>query len=144
MQLTDRDASHTVVGNRHHEEERESHMKPDKILTTQGMQLLERYGVLTREAVLGESTRGGFAGVYGVLKMLEERGTVRRGYFVEGLGAAQFALPGAVDRLRADGPGGTGNGDSRAGHRVSVSAMRTAATSAAKGHDSQGCSTCIR
>ncbi len=66
------------------------------------MQLLERYGVVTREAVLGEGTRGGFAGVYGVLKMLEERGTVRRGYFVEGLGAAQFALPGAVDRLRAE------------------------------------------
>jgi ATP-dependent Lhr-like helicase len=45
--------------------------------------------------------RGGFAGVYGVLKALEERGTVRRGYFVDGLGAAQFAVPGAIDRLRA-------------------------------------------
>ena len=44
---------------------------------------------------------GGFASVYGVLKVLEERGQVRRGYFVDGLGAAQFALPGAVDRLRA-------------------------------------------
>jgi ATP-dependent Lhr-like helicase len=65
------------------------------------MQLLERYGVLTREAALGEGAEGGFAGVYPVLKALEERGQVRRGYFVDGLGAAQFALPGAVDRLRA-------------------------------------------
>jgi ATP-dependent helicase Lhr and Lhr-like helicase len=63
-------------------------------------QLLERYGVVTREAVLAENVVGGFAGVYGVLKMLEERGQVRRGYFVAGLGAAQFAAPGAVDRLR--------------------------------------------
>ena len=63
-------------------------------------QLLQRHGVLTREAVLAESVRGGFAGVYGVLKVLEERGHVRRGYFIDGLGAAQFALPGAVDRLR--------------------------------------------
>ncbi len=65
------------------------------------MQLLERHGVLTREAVLAENVRGGFSGVYGVLKALEDRGTVRRGYFVDGLGAAQFAVPGAVDRLRA-------------------------------------------
>jgi ATP-dependent helicase Lhr and Lhr-like helicase len=64
-------------------------------------QLLERHGVLAREAVLAEGVEGGFAGVYGVLKVLEERGQVRRGYFVAGLGAAQFALPGAVDRLRA-------------------------------------------
>ena len=64
------------------------------------MQLVERYGVLTREAALGEGITGGFAGVYPVLKALEERGDLRRGYFVEGLGAAQFALPGAVDRLR--------------------------------------------
>ncbi len=70
-------------------------------------QLLERYGVLTREAALGEGAEGGFAGVYPVLKALEDRGQVRRGYFVAGLGGAQFALPGAVDRLRAgrDGDG---------------------------------------
>jgi ATP-dependent Lhr-like helicase len=66
------------------------------------LQLLERYGVLTREAALGEGAEGGFAGVYPVLKALEERGLVRRGYFVAGLGAAQFAVPGAVDRLRAE------------------------------------------
>ena len=63
-------------------------------------QLLDRYGVVTRETALGEGTEGGFAGVYPVLKALEERGEARRGYFVAGLGAAQFALPGAVDRLR--------------------------------------------
>ena len=55
---------------------------------------------VTREAVLAEGVVGGYASVYGVLKVLEERGQVRRGYFVSGLGAAQFALPGAVDRLR--------------------------------------------
>jgi ATP-dependent Lhr-like helicase len=62
---------------------------------------MERYGVLTREAALGEGTEGGFAGVYPVLRVLEDKGRVRRGYFVAGLGAAQFALPGAVDRLRS-------------------------------------------
>jgi ATP-dependent Lhr-like helicase len=65
------------------------------------LQLLERHGVLTREAVLAEGVPGGFAGLYGVLKALEEAGRIRRGYFVAGLGAAQFALPGAVERLRA-------------------------------------------
>ena len=63
--------------------------------------LLDRHGVLTRGAVLAEGAAGGFAGVYPVLSALEERGAVRRGYFVEGLGAAQFAVPGAVDRLRS-------------------------------------------
>jgi ATP-dependent Lhr-like helicase len=68
----------------------------------QALQLLERHGVVTREAVLAEGVVGGYASVYGVLKVLEERGRARRGYFVSGLGAAQFALPGAVDRLRAE------------------------------------------
>ena len=63
--------------------------------------LLERHGVVTRGAVMSEGIPGGFAGVYPVLGALEERGAARRGYFVEGLGAAQFALPGAVERLRA-------------------------------------------
>jgi len=66
------------------------------------LQLIERYGIVTREAALGEGAEGGFAGVYPVLKALEERGHVRRGYFVAGLGAAQFALAGAVDRLRSE------------------------------------------
>ncbi|WP_436527084.1 Lhr family helicase [Actinoplanes sp. HUAS TT8] len=63
--------------------------------------LLERHGVVTRGAVMAEGVTGGFAAVYPVLSALEERGAARRGYFVEGLGAAQFAVPGAVDRLRA-------------------------------------------
>jgi ATP-dependent Lhr-like helicase len=65
------------------------------------LQLLDRHGVLTREAALAEGTPGGYAGIYPVLRAMEESGSVRRGYFVAGLGAAQFALPGAVDRLRA-------------------------------------------
>jgi ATP-dependent Lhr-like helicase len=63
--------------------------------------LLERHGVATREAVVAEGVVGGYASVYPVLRAMEEAGRVRRGYFVAGLGAAQFALPGAVDRLRA-------------------------------------------
>ncbi|MFC7527140.1 ATP-dependent helicase [Actinoplanes sp. GCM10030250] len=63
--------------------------------------LLERHGVVTRGAAIAEGVVGGFAAVYPVLAALEERGGARRGYFVEGLGAAQFAVPGAVDRLRA-------------------------------------------
>ena len=74
---------------------------PTEAAHAQAMQLLERHGVLTREAALAEGIEGGFAAIYPVLKALEERGQVRRGYFVAGLGAAQFALPGAVDRLRA-------------------------------------------
>ncbi|GIJ20230.1 ATP-dependent helicase [Micromonospora lutea] len=63
--------------------------------------LLERHGVLTRGAVVAEQVAGGFAAVYPVLAAMEERGAARRGYFVDGLGAAQFAVPGAVDRIRA-------------------------------------------
>jgi ATP-dependent Lhr-like helicase len=63
--------------------------------------LLDRYGIVTRGAVMAERAPGGFAAVYSVLKAFEEAGRVRRGYFVEGLGAAQFAAPGAVDRMRA-------------------------------------------
>jgi ATP-dependent Lhr-like helicase len=63
--------------------------------------LLERHGVLTREAVAAEEIAGGFSAVYPVLRAMEESGRIRRGYFVDGLGAAQFALPGAVDRLRS-------------------------------------------
>jgi len=65
------------------------------------LSLLERHGVLTREAVTAEGVVGGFSSVYPVLRALEEAGRIRRGYFVDGLGAAQFALPGALDRLRA-------------------------------------------
>jgi ATP-dependent Lhr-like helicase len=74
---------------------------PTRRAAAYGEQLLDRYGVVTRGAVMAEDPAGGFAGVYPVLAALEERGAARRGYFVEGLGAAQFAVPGAVDRLRA-------------------------------------------
>ena len=63
--------------------------------------LLDRYGILTKGAVAAERIPGGFAAVYPVLRAMEEAGRARRGYFVEGLGAAQFAVPGAVDRMRA-------------------------------------------
>jgi ATP-dependent Lhr-like helicase len=67
--------------------------------------LLERYGVLTREQVLAEGIPGGFSALYPELTQLETLGTARRGYFVEGLGGAQFALPGAVERLRSQRSG---------------------------------------
>jgi len=63
--------------------------------------LLERYGVVSREAVQAENLPGGFGPIYRVLRQMEEGGQVRRGYFVEGLSGAQFALAGAVDRLRS-------------------------------------------
>ncbi|MFD1546458.1 ATP-dependent helicase [Nonomuraea guangzhouensis] len=66
--------------------------------------LLERHGVVTRGAVTSERLPGGFTPVYQVLRAYEESGRCRRGYFVEGLGGAQFALPGAVDRMRAMAP----------------------------------------
>jgi ATP-dependent Lhr-like helicase len=66
--------------------------------------LLDRHGVVTRTAILSEGYPGGFSALYPVFSHLEETGRVRRGYFVEGLGGSQFALPGAVDRLRTDPP----------------------------------------
>jgi len=63
--------------------------------------LLDRYGVVTRDAVIAEGVPGGFSGLYRVLSSLEDVGATRRGYFVEGLGGAQFGLPGAIERLRA-------------------------------------------
>jgi ATP-dependent Lhr-like helicase len=70
-------------------------------LRAQAELMLERYGIVTRETVLAEGVPGGFASVYAELGNLELLGTARRGYFVEGLGGAQFALPGAVERLRS-------------------------------------------
>jgi ATP-dependent Lhr-like helicase len=78
--------------------------------------LLERHGVVTRGAVGAERVPGGFAAVYRVLSAFEDAGRVRRGYFVEGLGAAQFGSTGAVDRLRASARpvgGGPGDGEAR-------------------------------
>ncbi|HEX2179199.1 MAG TPA: helicase-related protein, partial [Actinomycetota bacterium] len=70
-------------------------------MSARAEQLLDRHGVLTRGAVVSEGVPGGFSAVYPVLKMMEEAGHCRRGYFVERLGAAQFAMPGAVDRMRS-------------------------------------------
>ncbi len=64
-------------------------------------QLLQRYGIVTRETVAQENIPGGFSAIYEVLKALEAQGRVRRGYFIAGLGGAQFAQPAAVDLLRS-------------------------------------------
>jgi ATP-dependent Lhr-like helicase len=80
--------------------------------------LLERYGIVTREQVLAEGLPGGFSAIYAELAQLETLGVARRGYFLEGLGGAQFALPGAVERLRARGAaggGGAGGGGASGG-----------------------------
>ncbi len=76
---------------------------PTRRLHAAAEQLLMRHGVVTRGAAMAERVPGGFAGVYPVLKAFEESGRCRRGYFVEGLGGAQFAHPGAIDRLRGLG-----------------------------------------
>jgi ATP-dependent Lhr-like helicase len=70
-------------------------------MTSVAHQLLARHGVLTREAVAAEHLPGGFASIYPALKAMDDAGQVRRGYFVSGLGATQFALPGALDLLRS-------------------------------------------
>jgi ATP-dependent Lhr-like helicase len=64
-------------------------------------QLLSRYGIVTREVASAESLTGGFSAVYDVLKLMEEAGRIRRGLFVGGVGAAQFAMPAALDVLRS-------------------------------------------
>jgi ATP-dependent Lhr-like helicase len=74
---------------------------PTRRLHAVARTLLDRHGILIRGAVASERVPGGFAAIYPVLRAMEDAGQCRRGYFVEGLGAAQFALPGAVDRMRA-------------------------------------------
>jgi len=72
---------------------------------TEGAALaLTRHGILTRGAIMAEPMAPSFMPTYNVLKAMEDRGLVRRGFFVEGAGASQFALPGAVDRLRETPP----------------------------------------
>jgi ATP-dependent Lhr-like helicase len=73
---------------------------PTRRAHTRAEVFLERHGVLTRGALDTERVAGGFAGVYKVLRAMEDSGRCRRGYVIEGLGAAQFAVPGAIDRLR--------------------------------------------
>ena len=87
--------------------------------------LLERQGIVTRDGVRAEGIVGGYSAVYGELKALETLGLARRGYFVEGLGGAQFALGGAVERLRELRPKRRrGAGRTRAGRRRSCPALR--------------------
>jgi ATP-dependent helicase Lhr and Lhr-like helicase len=95
--------------------------EPDPTLRAHAlaMALLDRHGVLTRGAVVAEHVPGGFAATYPVLKAMEETGQIRRGYFVEGLGGAQFALPGAVERMRALGTP-TGPAETPPGWQVPV------------------------
>lgn len=74
---------------------------PTAVALARARALLERYGVVGRACTQAEGAPGGFASVYPVLRSMDEAGRVQRGFFVEGLAGAQFALPGAVDRLRA-------------------------------------------
>ncbi len=74
---------------------------PTESATALAQQLLSRYGVLTREVAAAEGVAGGFSAVYDVLKAMEDSGRIRRGYFVGGVGATQFALPAALDLLRS-------------------------------------------
>ncbi|HND52915.1 MAG TPA: hypothetical protein PLV92_10980, partial [Pirellulaceae bacterium] len=72
-------------------------------LTALALQLLARYGIVTRDMVIEEGPPGGFAALYPIYQALEERGQIRRGYFVEELGAVQFAASGADEQLRLAG-----------------------------------------
>ncbi|CAN5790458.1 ATP-dependent helicase [soil metagenome] len=76
-------------------------VSPTEWSTSTAQQLLSRYGVLTREVAGAEGIYGGFSAVYDVLKALEDAGRVRRGYFVGGVGATQFALPAALELMRS-------------------------------------------
>jgi ATP-dependent helicase Lhr and Lhr-like helicase len=93
---------------------------PTRRRHAQALTLLERHGILIRGAIAAEHLGSGFGALYPVLRALEDAGQCRRGYFVEGLGAAQFALPGAVDRMRALADKGAGPGATPAGQRVIV------------------------
>ena len=74
----------------------------EQAATARAEMLLDRSGMVTRDGVLAEGIPGGFAGLYPVLGEMENAGRVRRGYFIEGLGGAQFGLPGAIGRLRSE------------------------------------------
>jgi ATP-dependent Lhr-like helicase len=76
-------------------------VSPTEWSTATAQQLLSRYGVVTRDVAAAEGISGGFSAVYDVLKALEDAGRIRRGYFVGGIGATQFALPSALDLLRS-------------------------------------------
>ncbi|HXU86813.1 MAG TPA: DEAD/DEAH box helicase, partial [Verrucomicrobiae bacterium] len=92
---------------------------PTERLHATTLALLDRHGIVTREAVAAESIDGGFSAVYPILRALEEAGRIRRGYFIDGLGAAQFALAGAIERLRSAREPARGAGD-RAVHLLAA------------------------
>ena len=102
--------------------------------------MLERYGIVTRETVLAEGVPGGFSSLYGELSNLEMLGTARRGYFVEGLGGAQFALPGAVERLRCL-PDADGRVPAPRRDRPGQSLRRRAAVAQARGRPARPAAT---
>jgi ATP-dependent Lhr-like helicase len=87
---------------------------PTERLHQLALALLDRHGVLVREAVMAEGLEGGFSAIYPMLRALEEAGRIRRGYFVAGLGAAQFAIAGALDRLRTVREPASATGDAPA------------------------------
>jgi ATP-dependent Lhr-like helicase len=78
-----------------------AHVSPTEWSAATAQQLLSRYGVLTREVAGAEGISGGFSAVYDVLKAMEDAGRIRRGYFVGGVGATQFALPAALELMRS-------------------------------------------
>ena len=94
--------------------------------------LLERYGIVTREQVLAEGIPGGFSSLYDQFTALETIGVARRGYFIDGLGGAQFALPGAVERLRAQRDDDTAPADRARRHRPRPALRRRPALAAAR------------
>jgi ATP-dependent helicase Lhr and Lhr-like helicase len=91
-------------------------LSPTERLHQLALALLDRHGILVRESVMAEGLEGGFSAVYPMLRALEEAGRIRRGYFVAGLGAAQFALAGALERLRAVRDPASATGDAPAVH----------------------------
>ena len=76
-------------------------LDPTRRMHARALSMLDRHGIVIRGVAAAERVPGGFGALYPVLRAMEETGQCRRGYFVEGLGAAQFALPGAVDRMRS-------------------------------------------
>jgi len=95
-------------------------LSPTERMHQLALALLDRHGVLVRESVMAEGLEGGFSAVYPMLKALEEAGRIRRGYFVAGLGAAQFALAGALDRLRSVREPSSTTGDAPAVHLLAA------------------------
>lgn len=97
-------------------------VSPTERTVARARMLLDRYGVVSRDMARAEELPGGWGPLYRVLRSMEEAGRVRRGYFVEGLNGAQFASPGAADRLRAERiePGDSGRSAAQGGRSLTV------------------------